>query len=222
MRELRGHRISLCSQQEDLHNDSRKAVCLKSLAVSKQSTQNIQQNPWGGKEVNADCWRINTFLTVKSGFRANWCCTPAPAFRLNGDYNTLFKSQAVPMRERGLHNKQREEGSEEYRTQVQLQGHVSPGLSLPFSCSSNQEKNGFSGVLGTNTFVDWVPEMTTTSEATSSAKQFCPKTVRYNKINLGRLMWLWFFLLSLKSDIPKGHMNSVPTSHAALIAHRDI
>lgn len=98
--ELRGHRISLCSQQEDLHHDSRKPACLKSLAVSKQSTPNIQHNPWGGKQVNADCWRINTFLTVKSGFRANWCCTPAPAFRLNGDYNTLFKSQAVPMTER--------------------------------------------------------------------------------------------------------------------------
>lgn len=39
----------------------------------------------------------------------------------------------------------------------------------------------------TNTFVDWVPEMTTTGEAMSAAKQFCPKTVRYNKINLGRV-----------------------------------
>lgn len=203
MHELRGQRISLCSQQEDLHNDSRKPVCLKSLAVSKQSTQNIQQNPWGGEEVNADCWRINTFLTVKSGFRANWCCTPAPASRLNEDYNTLFKSQTVPMRERILHNKEREEGSKENKTHVQLQGYVPPGLWLSIFNSFNRDKNGFPGVLVTNIFVDWVPVMTTTGEATSSAKQFCPTTVRYNKINLGRVMWLCFSFYRVKVTFQK-------------------
>lgn len=100
----------------------------------------------------------------------------------------ICSHETVPMREKVLHNKERGEGSKEYGTHVQLQGYVSPGLWLSFSNSSNQDKNGFPGVLVTNIFVDWVPKMTTTGEATSSAKQFCPKTVRYNKINLGRLM----------------------------------